>query len=154
VAGRSGRAERPGEVLIQTYYPDSDVINDAAAQDYQTFYEREIRSREQLLYPPFLRLVNCILSSADEKKLESSALSFRDRLREMIKAASLKVDLLGPAPCPLYYLRGRYRRHLIAKTRQVVKFVRMLTDWENRQPRFKVPSSIKVVIDVDPDDMM
>ncbi len=154
VAGRSGRAERPGEVLIQTYYPDSDVINDAAAQDYQTFYEREIRSREQLLYPPFLRLVNCILSSADEKKLESSALSFRDRLSEMIKAASLKVDLLGPAPCPLYYLRGRYRRHLIVKTRQVVKFVRMLTDWENRQPRFKVASSIKVVIDVDPDDMM
>jgi primosomal protein N' len=51
-------------------------------------------------------------------------------------------------------LRGRYRRHLIVKTRQVVKFVRMLTDWENRQPRFKVPSSIRVAIDVDPDDMM
>jgi primosomal protein N' (replication factor Y) len=154
VAGRSGRAERPGEVLIQTYYPDSEVINAAAAQDYQAFYEREIRSREQLLYSPFLRLVNCILSSTDEKKLQSSALSFRDRLQEMIKAANLRVYLLGPAPCPLYYLRGRYRRHLIVKTRQVVKFVRMLTDWENCQPRFKLPSLIKVVIDVDPDDMM
>ncbi len=154
VAGRSGRADKPGDVLIQTYYPESYVISDAAAQDYETFYKREIKSREELGYPPFLRLVNCILSSTDEKKLESSALSLRESLLTRIRAANLRADLLGPAPCPLYYLRGRYRRHLIVKTGQIVKLVRMLTDWENREPRFKLPSSIKVVIDVDPDDMM
>jgi len=154
VAGRSGRANKAGEVLIQTYYPHNDVINNAAAQDYQAFYDREIQSRKELLYPPFLRLVNCILSSPDEKKLEKSMLLFRDRLRDMVKQANLKVDILGPAPCPLYYLRNRYRRHLIMKTRQVVKLVRMLTDWENHEPRFKLPSSVRVIIDVDPIDMM
>lgn len=154
VAGRSGRADKPGDVLIQTYYPDNDVITAAAAQDYQSFYDREIQSRQALGYPPFSRLVNCLLSSRDEKKLESSVLLFRDRLLAKIQQANLRANLLGPAPCPMYYLRGRYRRHLIVKTRQVVKFVRMLTDWENRESRFKLPSTVKIVIDVDPDDMM
>jgi len=154
VAGRSGRAEKPGDVLIQTYYPDNNVITDAAAQNYESFYDREIQSRKALGYPPFARLVNCILSSSDEKRVETSALSFRDRLQARIQQAHLGADLLGPTPCPMYYLRGRYRRHLFVKTRQVVKFVRMLTDWENLEPRFKLPSSVKIVIDVDPDDMM
>jgi primosomal protein N' len=54
----------------------------------------------------------------------------------------------------MYYLRGQYRRHLFAKTRQVVKLVRLLTDWESNESHFKLPSAVKIVIDVDPDDMM
>jgi primosomal protein N' (replication factor Y) len=154
VAGRSGRADKSGDVLIQTYYPESDVITDAARQDYQSFYDHEIHSRHAHGYPPFSRLVNFILSSKDEKKLETTALTFRDRLLEKLKASAVKADLLGPAPCPMYYLRGQYRRHLFAKTRQVVKLVRLLTDWESHESRFKLPAAVKIVVDVDPDDMM
>ncbi len=154
VAGRSGRAERAGEVIIQTYYPDSPVIHDAAAQNYEAFYEREIHSRRQLSYPPFTRLVNIIFSSPHEKKLETLALQFREHLSEKAKEAGVSLSFLGPAPCPLYYLRKRYRRHLIIKTTQMVKLVRLLHQWEEYQPRFQLPSTVKIVIDVDPDDMM
>jgi primosomal protein N' (replication factor Y) len=154
VAGRSGRADKPGDVLIQTFYPENEVITDAARQDYRSFYEREIQSRRAHNFPPFSRLVNFILSSRNEKNLETSALTFRDRLEEKIRKAAVKADLLGPAPCPMYYLRGRYRRHLMVKTRQVVKLTRLLSEWEAAEPRFKLPSSIKIVVDVDPDDLM
>ncbi len=154
VAGRSGRADKPGDVLIQPYYPESDVITDAARQDYQSFYDHEVQSRQTLGFPPFSRLVNFILASNNEKKLETTALAFRDHLLEKLKEGAVKANLLGPAPCPMYYLRGQYRRHLFAKTRQVVKLVHLLTEWESQESRFKLPSAIKIVIDVDPDDMM
>ncbi|MEA3297491.1 MAG: primosomal protein N' [candidate division Zixibacteria bacterium] len=154
VAGRSGRSSSPGEVLIQTYYPESDIINDAARQDYESFFKREIESRRALSFPPFSHLVGFTLSGMDEKKLEKTSLDFRKRLSKRLERNGLKVELLGPAPCPLYHLRGKYRRHLFAKTQQIVKFVRMLTEWENDEARFKLPSSIKLTVDVDPSDMM
>ena len=155
VAGRSGRAEAPGEVLIQTYYPDSELIAAAARQDYESFYDREIESRQALSYPPFSHLVNFVLTATDEDKLQKAALEFRDRLVRRIDAAGLKQSTpLGPAPCPLYRLRGSYRRHLFVKTRQVVRFVAMLREWELLETRFKFPSTIKLTVDVDPDDMM
>ncbi len=154
VAGRSGRSENPGEVLIQTFYPEHEVIADAARQDYEGFFDREIASRKELDYPPFTRIVNFILSDAEEEKLQKESLSFRDRLLTMIEQSKLDVRLLGPTPCPMYRLRGRYRRHLFVKTRQVVRFVRALADWESHEARFKVPSSMRITVDVDPDDMM
>ncbi len=154
VAGRSGRSVNPGEVMIQTYYPDHDVICDAARQDYQTFFEREIASRKELAYPPFTHIVNFTLVGDDERKLEKESLAFGERLADKIKVSSVDARILGPTPCPMYRLRGRFRRHLFVKTVQVVKFVRALTDWELREARFKLPSSIKLTVDVDPDDMM
>ncbi|UCG62985.1 MAG: primosomal protein N' [Candidatus Zixiibacteriota bacterium] len=154
VAGRSGRSANPGEVMIQTYYPEHDVICDAARQDYETFFEREIASRKELSYPPFARIVNFVMVGDDERKLEREALAFRDRLTALIKTGTVEAKILGPAPCPMYRLRGRYRRHLFVKTNQMVKFVRAVTEWELREARFKIPSSIKVNVDVDPDDMM
>ncbi len=154
VAGRSGRSDKAGTVFIQTYYPNSEVIQMAAAQDYRAFYDQEIRSRQELSYPPFVRLVNCILSARDEEKLQSAIHLFRDNLLERISSSEVAVTLIGPAPCPLYYLRGRYRRHLVAKTSQILRFVRLLTDWEAQETRFKLPASVRIIVDVDPDDMM
>jgi len=154
VAGRSGRAEVPGEVLIQTFYPESDVIHDAARQDYRAFYEREIESRKSLAYPPFTRIINFILATTDEKKLEEAALCFAGQVREKAADSSLSIQLLGPAPCPLYYLRGKYRRHLLVKTRQAIKIVRMLVGWEASSANLGLPSSVRLIVDVDADDMM
>ncbi|MDH4155712.1 MAG: primosomal protein N' [candidate division Zixibacteria bacterium] len=154
VAGRSGRAGKPGEVLIQTYYPDSPVIRDAARQDYHGFYEREITSRQALSYPPFSRLVNIVLTANDEAKLEEAARSFREKLSQQVHSAGVAGSIMGPAPCPMYYLRGSYRRQVLCKTTQIVKLVKTLTAWEERSPRFDIPSRIKISVDVDPDDMM
>ncbi|MEW6412461.1 MAG: primosomal protein N' [Candidatus Zixiibacteriota bacterium] len=154
VAGRSGRSGSPGEVIIQTYYPEHEVIIDAARQDYRGFYEREIISRQTLRYPPFSRIINFVLSAVRDQQLEEEALSFRERLKNAFDRKLSGAQILGPAPCPMYFLRGRYRRHLFVKTNQMVKLVRTLTDWESRQPRFGLPSTIKLSVDVDPDDMM
>lgn len=155
VSGRAGRADQPGEVLIQTFYPDSDLIDDAARQDYESFFHREIEKRRELDFPPFSRLVNFTLSGKDESKLQKAALEFRDRLLKQIKIAGLKrLTPLGPAPCPMYRLRGNFRRHLFVKTHQMVKLVKMLREWDLTEPRFKLPTSIRLTVDVDADDMM
>ncbi|MBU8933901.1 MAG: primosomal protein N' [candidate division Zixibacteria bacterium] len=154
VAGRSGRSDLQGEVLIQTYYPDNEVIAFAAGADYESFYKSVIESRRDLSFPPFSRLVNIILSSGDEKKLEEIARTFSDNMREKLASSGVSATLLGPAPCPLYFLRKKFRRNLLLKTNQVVKLTRMLTAWELDQPRFGLPTAIKVNVDVDPDDMM
>jgi len=154
VSGRSGRAAMPGEVIVQTYYPDHEIITDAARQDYETFYDREIVSRRELDYPPFQHLVNFVLSGTNEEKLQQESMDFGAKLGHMISRAAVKARVLGPAPCPMYRLRGRYRRHVFVKTGTVVKFTRALTEWETAEPHFGLPSSIRIAVDIDPDDMM
>ncbi|RKX26979.1 MAG: primosomal protein N' [Candidatus Zixiibacteriota bacterium] len=154
VAGRSGRGEKPGEVIIQTYYPDNEVIRDAANQDYVSFFEREIESRREHGFPPFARLVRFVLSSKDEAKLEDQATQFANQLRDVATGSRIRLDLIGPAPCPMQLLRGRFRRQLFARTTQPIRFVKALIDWENRQARFGLPSSFRIAVDVDPIDLM
>jgi primosomal protein N' (replication factor Y) len=154
VAGRSGRGIIPGEVVIQTFRPKLDLIDDAARQDYDTYYQREILSRQQLKYPPYSRLVNFKFSGKTENTVIKSSHDFRKNIENKLKNSGIKIIILGPAPCPLYRLRGRYRRHLIIKTGQITKFVKFLNDWENEQPGFGLPSSIRFTIDIDPYDMM
>ena len=154
VSGRSGRAEKKGEVIIQTFMPENNVITDAATQDYKSFFKREIESRRALSYPPFSRIINFIFSSEDEKLLESAALNYQTRLKQKLNQAGIKYQLLGPAPCPMYFLRKKYRRHLFIKTNQTIRIVKLLTEWEETQANFKLNSKIRLNIDVDPDDMM
>jgi primosomal protein N' (replication factor Y) len=154
VAGRSGRTSSGGEVLIQTFYPEEQVIDDAARQDYVSFFEHEVESRRKGWYPPFCRLVNIVVSGPDERKVEQEAQIFAERLRQAAQEYGISMTLLGPAPCPFYFLRKQFRRHLLVKTKQTVKLVGMLTSWEASQARFGLSSSVKLVIDVDPDDMM
>lgn len=154
VAGRSGRADEKGEVIIQTFYPEHQVIIDASKQDYISFFKDEIVSRKSLNYPPFSRIVNFIFSSTDEKKVESEASHFKNQLQKKTSDNNLKLSILGPAPCPMYFLRGKYRRHLFVKTRQVIRLVELITRWEDSQPNFKLHSTVRLNIDVDPDDML
>lgn len=154
VAGRSGRAENPGQVLIQTYYPESGVINSVAQHDYQSFFESEIASRQALGFPPFGRLLLIGLSDASEDKLTQTAADLRERLQRNIQSAGLSVEVLGPAPSPLYYLRGRYRRQLLLKSAAMPRLVEMMTAWEAEEARFGLPSSVRIAVNVDPVDVM
>jgi primosomal protein N' (replication factor Y) len=154
VAGRSGRAGIKGEVIFQTYAPESLLITDASRQDYKSFYARELVSRQECSFPPFVRLTNVVFSASEEKELEETALDFYERLKARLSQSKIKAQVLGPHPCPLYQLRKSYRRHLFVKTNQQVALVRMLTEWESAESRFKLPATVKIIIDVDPDDMM
>lgn len=156
VAGRSGRSTQPGEVLIQTYYPDHPLITDAARQDFESFYHREIGDREEAGYPPFRRIVNFVFASDEDKLAETWSLRFRDHLVRLVAKRKLGVVILGPSPCAFRRLRGKYRRHLFAKVPpdRAQRFVRLLSEWEERVARFGLPGSVSVTVDVDPVDMM
>lgn len=154
VAGRSGRAAKPGLTLLQTFYPDNEVILDAARQDYEKFFVREIESRRQLSYPPFSRIVNFTLSSENQNEIGTVTSTFYERLKERMRREKLEGQIVGPADCPLHYLRRRYRRHMFVKTNQIVKLTRMLTQWESTETNFKLPPSVRIAVDVDPQDMM
>jgi primosomal protein N' (replication factor Y) (superfamily II helicase) len=154
VAGRSGRTEREGEVIIQTYYPENEVIIDAARQDYRGFFAREIVLRQEHDFPPFVRLLNIELLGAAEEQVKREAESLRHRLEEKCRAEGVAAGFLGPAPCPHYYLKGVYRRHLLVKSKRMPQLSRLLAAWDNEQARFGLPAAIKVRLDVDPVDMM
>jgi primosomal protein N' (replication factor Y) len=154
VAGRSGRADRPGIVLIQTYNPSAAVIETAAAQDFESFYRMEIASRESLRYPPFSRLVRIVFEDPQEKRVIDSGRSFAESLNKRLETNKHAATVIGPAPCPMAFVRGRHRRNLFVKTSRIVEFTKLLTEWELQQSRFGMPSGTKIVIDVDPDDMM
>lgn len=156
VAGRSGRAKHPGRVMVQTYDPEQAVITDAARQDFRSFYDREIELRREGYYPPFCRLVNVMFVADVDRDAETASHTFRETLIRFAADRELNVQVLGPAPCAFHRLRGKYRRHLFVKvpTERAVRFVRLLTDWEDSQNRFGLPAAVKITVDVDPADML
>lgn len=154
VAGRSGRGIVPGEVVIQTFRPELDLIDDAARQDYESFYAREIQSRRELLFPPFSHLVNFRFASKKEDVTDEQSLEFKKKLEGKLEETGLKVQILGPVQCPLYRLRGMYRRHLFVKTKSILKFIAFLSAWEHAEPGYGLPSSVRLAVDIDPYDMM
>ncbi len=106
VAGRSGRGEQPGEVVVQTRLPEDPVLLTAAAQDYAAFAERELVERREAGFPPFGRLLVLRWRGEDEEGVERVARCSSDRLMQSLDPS---IALLGPSPAPLARLRGAYR---------------------------------------------
>lgn len=113
VAGRSGRGPKGGRVLVQTAYPQHYAVKTAATYDLEGFLTEELRSREELGYPPFQSLVRVLLQGYDPKKTEEAAFKAGDVLRKQLEGTDARV--LGPAVCPMSTLKGRYRMHLLVK---------------------------------------
>ena len=116
VAGRAGRGDRPGEAIVQTLYPDHYSIQLACKQDYPAFYERELRFRTSLLYPPVVSLVNTIVRGRTFKAALDDAAAVVARLRAE-NGGQPGFRILGPAPAPLGRLRGDYRVQFLLKGR-------------------------------------
>ncbi len=110
VAGRAGRGEIRGEVVLQTLLPDHYVIRCAAEGDFESFAAEELRLRRALAYPPFTRLAHLLFDGRIEDRVRRRAEELADRLRG--PAQRLGVDILGPAPMFFTRLNGRYRWHL------------------------------------------
>jgi primosomal protein N' (replication factor Y) len=142
VAGRAGRAERPGRALLQTYMPDHAVMQALKAQDRDAFLAAEASEREIQGLPPFGRLAAVILSSPDAAKLEEVA-------RALAAAAPNAdgVDVYGPADAPLALIRGRRRKRFLVRTNRRVDIQAYLLAW---RARVRVPASVRVTLDVDP----
>jgi primosomal protein N' (replication factor Y) len=115
VAGRAGRGERPGRVLIQTYHPNHYALRHACAQDYSGFYQEEIRHRQNHGYPPFVSLASLLLHGPALGKTRADALELRKELDLANQERCCRI--LGPAPAPLARLKGEHRIQLLVKSR-------------------------------------
>jgi len=146
VAGRAGRGDRPGRVVLQTYLPGHFVITAAAGHDYETFYRRERRDREGLRYPPATRLANVVVSGPDEASVEAATARVADHLQARPAGG---LTLIGPAPCPLERLRGRWRHHVILKAEAPPPLDRALWDLARREDEL-AGSTNRLEIDRDP----
>ena len=142
VAGRAGRAERPGLVLLQTYMPEHPVMRALIANDRDRFLASEAEERRRHSWPPFGRLAALILSGPDDETVDFSARAFARAAPHM-----RGVEVLGPAPAPLAVLRGRHRRRFLVKAERSVNLQAVLRAWIDP---VKVPSSVRLQVDVDP----
>jgi primosomal protein N' (replication factor Y) len=115
VAGRAGRGDRAGRVLIQTYHPNHYALKHACAQDYAGFYEEEIRYRKSLNYPPFVALASLLVHGEDFTRTQTSAAEIKKALDEANTDRACRI--LGPAPAPLARLRGEHRIQILLKSR-------------------------------------
>jgi primosomal protein N' (replication factor Y) len=142
VAGRAGRADRPGRVLLQTYMPEQPVMQALAAGDRDRFLEAEAAARREAGLPPFGRLAALIVSAGDP---EAADFASRALARAAPQLPGLAV--LGPAPAPLAILRGRHRRRFLVKAERGVNLQAALRDWLGR---VRVSGSVRLQVDIDP----
>lgn len=142
VAGRSGREEKPGRAFLQTYYPDHPVILSLINYEKENFINIELSARERSELPPYGRLASITLSDVNEEKL----IKFCKKLSSSAPA-SKKVNVLGPAPAPITKIRNRYRYKFLVKANKNVNIQEYIRQWLFDK---KKPSSIRILIDIDP----
>ncbi|MCC2665204.1 MAG: primosomal protein, partial [Geminicoccaceae bacterium] len=142
VAGRAGRAERPGRVLLQTHLPDHPVMQALAAGDKERFYALELAERREAGMPPFGQLAALIVSGRDLKEVRRLAALLA---REAPADPGLRV--LGPAPAPLALLRGRYRQRLLVIAAPEIDLPAVLRPWLKNS---RLPGDLRLQVDVDP----
>jgi primosomal protein N' (replication factor Y) len=154
VAGRAGRGDTPGRVLIQTYYPDHYVLRYAQAQDYAGFYQQEIGFRQTYHYPPLTTLVLALIHHPKPDKATAIADVFAKRLRAAAQASTAaRFIVKGPAPAPLGRLRGEHRLHviLIGRNRAAARQTVELALTHTREAGYDTHA---ITVDVDPVDLM
>ena len=146
VAGRAGRAEKPGRVLVQTYMPEHAVMQAIAAGDREAFLAAETEARQQFSMPPFGRLVALVVSGPDAARVDEQAA----RLGHCAPREQ-GVRVLGPAPAPLALLRGRHRRRLLLMAGANVQPQMLVRAW---LARAGTATGVRVQVDVDPQSFL
>jgi len=144
-AGRAGRGETPGIVLIQTINPDHYAIQCAAEQDYEKFYRKEIDFRRMLHYPPFGAMASIVVRSANEE----DALTRSAALGRLLSPAPEGVRVMGPAPAPVLRVKSEYRYQVLLKTSSRKRLSEMLAD-VRRFATAEKWGPANLAIDVDP----
>ncbi len=152
VGGRAGRGKDPGRVLIQSYNPDAEAVGRVLAHDFDGFAEQELKWRKALAYPPFARLVAVRLEGEHAEQTASVARFLGDHLARRMPPPSAGVRLLGPALAPISRIRGKTRWQLLLKGPTHAALAPLLAVLESKLD--DVPSSVRVVIDVDPGAML
>jgi primosomal protein N' (replication factor Y) len=156
VAGRAGRGDQAGRVLVQTYRPTHYAVRFAVDHDFAGFAEHELRYREALGYPPYSKLANLRFDGIDASRVEKVARATAERLR----TANTKLPrtrqaaILGPAPAPLERLRGRYRWQVLVKARSSHALSSLLRPAVGPAEQSRRGPEVRLAVDVDPYGML
>jgi primosomal protein N' (replication factor Y) len=142
VAGRAGRGDQPGEVILQTYTPEHPVIQAVQQHHYDAFISQEWEQRQLLRYPPAGRLILLRLTSPDPQLVQQTAGVIANQLQSLL--ANISHDLLGPAPAPIVKVSRRYRWHILLK----FALGHPLPDLTSLKEQ--CPAKVSLTIDVDP----
>jgi primosomal protein N' (replication factor Y) (superfamily II helicase) len=157
VAGRAGRGDKPGQVILQTYNPSHYTIESVMRMEYLGFCEQELASREQLQYPPFVRLLRFLVTSPREEQARQAACELAGLCRTIgaeFRSREHYLAILGPAPAPLAKLKNRFRWHLYVKawTNQALQqFTEAVLE---RSKGFTLLRRVQLAIDRDPTMVM
>lgn len=146
VAGRAGRGDLPGEVLVETYYPEHYAIQLAARQDYLTFFEKEVQFRRLLHYPPFTALASILVR---DTKIENAIRWSRQLSAFLAPQEARGVKVLGPAAAPLARLKREYRFQFLLKAPKRAQLTRAVTELLAFSEEKEIPQKA-VLVDVDP----
>jgi primosomal protein N' (replication factor Y) (superfamily II helicase) len=146
MAGRAGRGDRPGRVLIQTYNPDHYALTHVRTHDPDAFAAQELRVRENAGTPPFASQVLLWASSPSERGAERLAHALADRLQPIVGA---EAQMLGPVEAPIKRLAGRFRWMLLLKGPRIGPLQRLVS-YVLDDPTLKVAGEERIAVDVDP----
>ena len=150
VAGRAGRGTLPGEVLVQTYYPEHYAIQHAARQDYAAFFEKELHFRRMMHYPPFTALANIIVR---DRKIENAIRWSRAIENFLLPFTAHGLKILGPAAAPLARLKRDFRFQFLLKSPKRTQLARALSACLEFCATKEIPADA-VLVDVDPLSLM
>jgi primosomal protein N' (replication factor Y) len=147
VAGRTGRGQRSGRVLVQTTNPNDPAIRFAAKHDYLGFAQHELAERHDAMAPPFSCVARVIFRGPSESRTRETAIAVADRLRAARQGETAAVRVLGAAPAPVVRLRNLWRFHLqiCGKTTELVRDL-----WQSVEKTLSLPEDVEFAIDVDP----
>ncbi|WP_037280685.1 primosomal protein N' [Rubellimicrobium mesophilum] len=148
VSGRAGRADRPGEALLQTYQPHHPVIQAILKGDDEGFWRAELDGRRMAGMPPFSRLAGIILSSEDAQEVMDKAV---EMARHKDPLTKIGAEVWGPAPAPIARVRGRHRVRLLVKADRTAPLQDALARWA---AQFRFPSDLRLTMDIDPQSFM
>ena len=153
VAGRTGRGDRGGQVIVQTFSPEHPAIQAASRHDYLQFANDELVHRRKFNYPPLGSVARILLHGAVEEVTEATAQSLLDRLESARQLLGHEVRILGPAPPPISKLRGKYRFHILLQSLDAAVLNETI---RKAIETFKIPEKddVQYVVDIDPMDML
>jgi primosomal protein N' (replication factor Y) len=155
VVGRAGRGRKAGRALIQTYTPDNEVIQCAARQDYDSFYEEDIELRRLRGYPPFEDLFVFTASGLEEDGVLRTCLHMRQVLTQALNSGeyrNISYRLLGPAPAAVVKVNERYRYRLILSAHNEKKLRELIAYLLRQTQRDKANRGVSIFVDVNPMD--
>ena len=153
VAGRAGRGEFKGKVLFQTYNPEYYAFQTAKSQNYEKFFDTEIKSRQEFDYPPFSQIVRLIISSENNFRAEKSVMEIAMRLNTMTEKFGFSeyLEVIGPSPCVIEKINGFYRFQILIKNKLSQKGHDFISKFLSK---ITMPKDIRLAIDVDPLDIL